>query len=53
MGSCNRSCVILRTVEQDAHYIRKSLIYSTRKVFLERIVIELDYKFDEKSTVCV
>ena len=31
------------------HYIRKSLIYLMRKVFLERVVVELVYKFDEKS----
>ena len=33
------------------HYIRKSksLIYSTRKAFLEKPEVELVYKFDEKS----
>ena len=35
--------------QQGAHHIRKSLIYSTRKAFLEKAVVELDYKFDEKS----
>ena len=32
------------------HYIEKSLIYSTRKAFQEHAVVELVYKFDEKST---
>ena len=36
-------------IEQGAHYIRISLIYSTRKAFLEKAVVELVYKFDEKS----
>ena len=40
-------------IEQGAHYIRKSLIYSTRKTFLERAVVELVYNFDEKSTTSV
>ena len=31
------------------HYIGKSLIYSTRKAFLENAVVELVCKFDEKS----
>ena len=31
--------------------IKKSLIYSTRKAFLERAVVVLVYKFDEKSIV--
>ena len=34
-------------VEQGAHYIRKSLIYSTRKAFLKKVVVELVYKFDD------
>ena len=36
-------------IEQGAHYIRISLIYSTRKAFVEKVVVELVYKFDEKS----
>ena len=36
-------------IEQDAHLIWKSLIYSMRKAFLEKAVVELVYKFDEKS----
>ena len=28
-------------IEQGAHYIRKSLIYSARKAFLEKAVVEL------------
>ena len=35
------------------HHIRKSLIYSTRKAFLERAMVELVYKFGEKSTANV
>ena len=38
-----------RQIEQGAHHIRKSLIYSTRKAFLERAVVELVNKFDKKS----
>ena len=38
-----------RQIEQGVHYIRKSLIYSMRKAFLERAVVELVYKFDKKS----
>ena len=40
-------------IEQGAPYIRKSLIYSMRKVFVEHAVVELVYKFDEKSTASV
>ena len=36
-----------------AHSIRKSLIYSTRKAFLKRAVVNLVCKFDEKSTASV
>ena len=36
-------------IEQGAYYIGKSLIYSMRKAFLERPVVELIHKFDEKS----
>ena len=36
-------------IEQGVHYIRKSLIYSMRKAFLKCAVVELVYKFDEKS----
>ena len=36
-------------IEQGVHYIRKSLIYSTRTAFLEKAVVELVYKFNEKS----
>ena len=36
-------------IEQGVHYIRKSLIYSTRTTFLEKAVVELVYKFDKKS----
>ena len=37
-------------IEQAVHKIR---IYSTRKAFLERTVVELVHKFDEKSTASV
>ena len=40
----------LGQIEEGAHYIRKYLIYSTRIAFLEHAVVELVYKFDEKST---
>ena len=36
-------------IEQGVHYIRKSLIYSTRTAFLEKAVVEPVYKFNEKS----
>ena len=36
-------------IEQGVHYIGKILIYSMRKVFLDHAVVELVYKFDEKS----
>ena len=36
-------------IEQGANYIIKSLIYSMRKAFLEKAVVELVYKFVEKS----
>ena len=49
MSLCDRNGVILRQIEQGAHYIGKSLMYSMRKVFLECSVVELVYKFDEKS----
>ena len=52
MCLCDHNCVILRT-EQGMHHITKFFIYSTRKEFLEHAVVELVYKFDEKSTVSV
>ena len=36
-------------IEEGVHYIRKFLIYSMKKVFLEREVVELVSNFDEKS----
>ena len=39
----------VQQIEEGAHYIRKFLIYAKRKAFLERAVVELVYKFDEKS----
>ena len=50
LSLCNRNCVIL---EQGVHHIRKSLIVSKGKAFLEHAVVELVYKFDEKSTMSV
>ena len=35
-------------IEKGVHYIRKLLIYSKRKAFIEHAVVELVYKFDEK-----
>ena len=42
-----------RQIEQGAHHMRNSLIYSTGKAFLEHAVVELVYNFDEKSTASV
>ena len=39
----------IRQIEQGAPYIRKSLIYLTKKPLLKKAVVELIYKFDEKS----
>ena len=53
---CDSATIMMSSfgqTEQGAHEIRKSLIYSTRKAFLERAVVELVYKFNEKSTVSV
>ena len=36
-------------IEHGVHYIRKCLIYLTRKAFLEKAVVELVYRIDEKS----
>ena len=33
------------------HYIKKSLIYSTRKTFLEKAMVELVNKYGEKFTM--
>ena len=47
---CAGNCVIHpRQIEQGTHYIRKFLIYSKRKMFLEKAVVELVYKLDKKS----
>ena len=46
---CATVCVI-RQIEQGAHYIGNSF-YSLRKAFLERVVIELVYIFEEKSPI--
>ena len=48
-GFQNNVAMHMIKIEQGAHYIRKSLIYSTRKAFLKCAVAELVYKFDEKS----
>ena len=36
-------------IEQGVPYIRKSMISSTKKVFLECTVVELVYKYNNKS----
>ena len=41
LSLCDRYCVIL---EQGVHHIRKSLIFSTGKAFLEHAIVELVYK---------
>ena len=46
---CSGLCRPSGQIEQGVHCIRKSLNYSTRKAFLEKAVVELVYKFDEKS----
>ena len=41
-------------IEQGVHYLlRKSLIYSSKKAFLECTALELVYKFDKKCTESV
>ena len=40
-------------MEQGEHSIRKSLIYSTKKAFLERAVVELVYKSTRSPTMNV
>ena len=35
------------------HIISKFMTYSTRKAFLEHVVVKLVCKFDEQSTVSV
>ena len=50
---CDSATIIMSSfgeIEQDA---RESLIYSTRKVFLEHAVVEVVYKFNEKPTASV
>ena len=48
MSLCDRNIVSsFRLIEQGMH--KKNLIYSTRKVFLEKTVVELVYKLDEGS----
>ena len=37
-------------IQHGAHYVRKSLIYSMRKAFLEHAMVEVVYEFDEKSS---
>ena len=46
---CVGNCHPTGQIEQGAHYIRKILIYLTKKAFLEKAVVEQVYKFDEKS----
>ena len=52
--SWDRATIIVSSfgqIEQGALIVRKSFIYW--KVFLERAVVELVYKFDKKSTTSV
>ena len=46
---CSGLCRPPGQIEQGVHCISKSLNYSMRKAFLEKAVVELVYKFDEKS----
>ena len=50
MRLCDHNCVILQMNEQGA----LCLIYSMKKEFLDRVVVEkMVYKLDEKSTTSV
>ena len=42
-----------RQIEQGLTLNKESLIYSTRKAFQDRPVVELVYIFNEKSTMSV
>ena len=50
-----RSIYLMTILTDNNNYVILlwTLIYSMRKVFLERAVVELVYKFNEKSTVSV
>ena len=53
---CDSATIIMSSLgqlEQGTHQIKKFLIYSMRKVFLEHAVVKLAYKFNEKSTTSV
>ena len=47
LSDCNY--VIIWTKIENGEQIRKSFIYTTRKALMEKAVVELVYKFEEKS----
>ena len=51
MGVCDRKCVLLQT--EKARCALNMEILDFTKAFLERSVVELVYKFDEKSTASI
>ena len=53
MGFCDRNCVIFLTNRPMCTLNKEILDYSMTKVFLERALVELVYKFDEKSYCAV
>ena len=53
MSLCDIIVSSFGLIEQGAHHTRKSFILSMGKAFLEHAVVELVYKFDEKSTASV
>ena len=56
MSLCDIIVSFFGLIEQGVHHTRKSLFFSMGKMFLEHAidaVVELVYKFDEKSTVSV
>ena len=50
MGLCDLNWVMLRTKRARCALYKEIFDYLTRKVFVERSVVELVYTFDEKST---
>ena len=54
MSVCDRKCVILQT-KRARCALNKEILDSHNKesIFIERAVIELVYKFDEKPTASV
>ena len=53
MGVCDRNCVILQTKRARDTLNKKILDLLYEKAFLEHEVVELVYKFDQKTTASV